>query len=184
VLVGITSGGKVGVALLAGALIVFALLSSFVLPRRSPDFPGNRLGLFALVAVLLFAGTMAGIVVFATESEEGHGAEGAATEGTQTGEEPATTETSTTGTAPAESQGDPAAGKTVFTSAGCTSCHTLEAAGATGSVGPNLDEAKPDHDLVVERVTNGMGVMPSFKGQLDEQQIQNVAAFVVQSTSG
>ena len=53
-----------------------------------------------------------------------------------------------------------------------------------GNIGPNLDEAKPDHDLVVERVTNGTGAMPSFEGQLSEQEIQNVAAYVVQATSG
>jgi cytochrome c oxidase subunit 2 len=35
----------------------------------------------------------------------------------------------------------PAAGKEVFTgSAGCGSCHTLAAAGTSGTVGPNLDE--------------------------------------------
>ena len=59
-----------------------------------------------------------------------------------------------------------------------------EAAGSSGNVGPNLDEAKPPHDLVVERVTNGKSPMPSFKGQLDEKQIQDVAAYVVDSTKG
>jgi mono/diheme cytochrome c family protein len=74
--------------------------------------------------------------------------------------------------------GDAAAGKEVFTSAGCSGCHTLADAGATGNVGPNLDDAKPSMELVVERVTNGMGAMPSFKGQLNDQQIQDVAAYV------
>ena len=36
----------------------------------------------------------------------------------------------------------------------------------------------PDAALVVERVTNGQGVMPSFKGTLDPQQIQAVAQYV------
>ena len=58
----------------------------------------------------------------------------------------------------------------------------LQAAGATGTVGPNLDQKKPPYDLVVDRVTNGKGVMPSFKGQLSDQEIANVAAFVVTST--
>jgi mono/diheme cytochrome c family protein len=71
-----------------------------------------------------------------------------------------------------------AQGKQVFTSAGCTSCHTLQDAGATGTVGPNLDDAKPSQDKVVERVTNGKGVMPSFKGQLTPEQIAAVAAYV------
>jgi mono/diheme cytochrome c family protein len=75
-------------------------------------------------------------------------------------------------------QGDAEAGKAIFTSAGCSGCHTLADANATGNVGPNLDEAKPDMELVVERVTNGAGAMPSFKGQLDDQQIQDVAAYV------
>jgi mono/diheme cytochrome c family protein len=74
--------------------------------------------------------------------------------------------------------GDAAAGKAVFTSAGCVSCHTLADAGAKGTVGPNLDEAKPDAALVTDRVTNGKGVMPPFKGQLSDQQIKDVAAYV------
>ena len=62
--------------------------------------------------------------------------------------------------------------------AGCTSCHTLKDAGATGTVGPNLDQAKPPKSLVVDRVTNGKGVMPSFKGQLTPAHIAAVAAYV------
>ena len=80
--------------------------------------------------------------------------------------------------------GDPAAGKKLFETAGCKSCHTLKDALATGTVGPNLDEAKPPLDLVVDRVTNGKGVMPSFGSQLSEQQIADVAAYVVQATKG
>jgi mono/diheme cytochrome c family protein len=71
-----------------------------------------------------------------------------------------------------------AQGKQVFEKAGCTSCHTLKDAGASGTVGPNLDDAKPSQDKVVERVTNGKGVMPSFKGQLTPQEITAVAAYV------
>jgi len=73
--------------------------------------------------------------------------------------------------------GAAADGKKVFTS-NCGGCHTLAAAGSSGTVGPNLDEAKPPVDLVVTRVTNGMGAMPPFKGQLSEKQIQDVAAYV------
>ena len=81
-------------------------------------------------------------------------------------------------------EGDPAAGKEVFASAGCVSCHTLADAGASGTVGPNLDELKPDAATVFEIVTNGRGSMPAFGEQLDEQQIADVAAYVVQATSG
>jgi mono/diheme cytochrome c family protein len=80
-------------------------------------------------------------------------------------------------------KGDPAAGKKVFLSAGCTGCHTLEAVHSTGTVGPNLDQAQPDFRLATARVTLGKGAMPSFKGQLSDQQIANVASFVVASTS-
>ena len=178
-LVAITSGGKVGLGILAGCLILFAILSAFILPRRNPNFPGDRLGLFVLVSVILFLGTIGGVIFFAKESEEAHGAEATETHGATTGEEPPTT-----GAEPTPPTGDAAAGKAIFTSAGCVGCHTLKAAGATGTVGPNLDDAKPDAALVIDRVTNGKGVMPSFKGQLNEKQIQDVAAFVVQSTQG
>jgi mono/diheme cytochrome c family protein len=78
-------------------------------------------------------------------------------------------------------KGDPVAGKQVFESAGCKSCHTLADAGATGTVGPNLDDVKPPDSLVVDRVTNGKGVMPSFSGQLTAKQIADVAAYVSQA---
>lgn len=71
----------------------------------------------------------------------------------------------------------PTDGKSIFT-ANCGSCHTLADAGTSGKVGPNLDDAKPPKDLVVQRVTNGQGVMPSFKDSLDEKQIQAVADYV------
>ncbi len=77
-----------------------------------------------------------------------------------------------------------AAGKSVFASAGCGACHVLAAAGATGTVGPNLDQRKPTEALVVDRVTNGKGTMPPFAGQLSEQQIEDVAAFVSSSAGG
>ena len=60
----------------------------------------------------------------------------------------------------------------------CATCHTLAAAHATGTVGPNLDSKKPSAALVTERVTNGKAPMPSFKGQLSATQIADVAAYV------
>jgi mono/diheme cytochrome c family protein len=88
-------------------------------------------------------------------------------------------------TVPAQyKNGDPTAGKAVFESAGCKGCHTLKDAGATGTVGPNLDQAKPALSLVVARVTNGQGAMPPFKGTLTDKQIADVAAYVVKATGG
>jgi mono/diheme cytochrome c family protein len=81
-------------------------------------------------------------------------------------------------------KGDPTAGKAIFTSAGCVACHTLADANATGTVGPNLDDAKPDYRLATARVTFGKAAMPSFKGQLSTQQIADVAAYVVKATGG
>ena len=72
----------------------------------------------------------------------------------------------------------------VVDQAGCASCHTLKDAGATGTVGPNLDQTKPPLELVVDRVTNGKGAMPAFGSQLSQQQIADVAAYVVQATQG
>ena len=73
--------------------------------------------------------------------------------------------------------GAAADGKSIFTQ-NCAGCHTLADAGTTGTVGPNLDQAKPSKSRVVDRVTNGMGAMPPFKGQLTDAQIQAVADYV------
>jgi mono/diheme cytochrome c family protein len=86
-----------------------------------------------------------------------------------------TTETTTTETTAGE--GDPTAGKALFAT-NCGGCHVLSDAGTSGSVGPNLDDSQPDEALVVDRVTNGQGVMPPFAGVLTEQQIADVAAYV------
>jgi mono/diheme cytochrome c family protein len=69
-------------------------------------------------------------------------------------------------------------GKQVFASAGCGACHTLKAAGATGNVGPNLDQLKPAEPVVERQVTNGGAVMPPFKGKLSPAEIKAVAKFV------
>jgi cytochrome c551 len=79
--------------------------------------------------------------------------------------------------------GDAANGEAVFASAGCGGCHTFSKAGSSGSIGPNLDDAAPSFDKVVTQVTNGGGPMPSFKDQLSEQEIRDVAAFVSGSSS-
>jgi len=92
--------------------------------------------------------------------------------------------TTTTSTTTGGNAGSPTGGKAIFASAGCASCHTLKAAGSHGTIGPNLDERRPSMDKVVERVTEGKGVMPSFRGQLTQAQIQSVAEFVSSSTRG
>ncbi len=90
-----------------------------------------------------------------------------------------TTDTTTDTGGGGTGQGDPVAGKEVFLGApACGGCHTLADAGTSGTIGPNLDDAKPSVDLVVDRVTNGAGAMPPFKDTLTEQQINDVAAYV------
>jgi mono/diheme cytochrome c family protein len=86
--------------------------------------------------------------------------------------------------APAYRNGDSTAGKAVFASAGCASCHTLADANAHGTVGPNLDQLKPPLSKVVPQVINGGAAMPPFKGQLTPKQIADVAAYVVKATGG
>lgn len=81
-------------------------------------------------------------------------------------------------------KGDPKKGSAVFASSGCGGCHTLAAANATGTVGPNLDQLKPDYRAVTAQVTNGGAAMPSFKSSLSTQQIADVSAYVVTSTGG
>jgi cbb3-type cytochrome c oxidase subunit III len=68
-------------------------------------------------------------------------------------------------------------GKNIFKSQ-CASCHTLKDAGATGTVGPNLDQLKPPFSIVKNQVIHGGGVMPAFKGKLTDAQITAVARYV------
>jgi cbb3-type cytochrome c oxidase subunit III len=68
-------------------------------------------------------------------------------------------------------------GKSIF-SANCASCHTLQAAGATGTIGPNLDQLKPAFPIAQHQVEVGGGVMPAFKGTLTQAQIDAVAKYV------
>ena len=86
-----------------------------------------------------------------------------------------------TGAAPPPPRdGEATDGKSIFT-ANCAACHTLADAGTTGTVGPNLDQARPSKELAIERVTNGMGAMPPFKDSLSTAQIEAVAEYVASS---
>jgi cytochrome c6 len=82
------------------------------------------------------------------------------------------------GTSPKVAPGSGPDGKAIFAEAGCGGCHTLKDAGSSGNVGPNLDDAKPSKELVIERVTKGKGVMPSFADSYTPDQIAAVAEYV------
>jgi cbb3-type cytochrome c oxidase subunit III len=68
-------------------------------------------------------------------------------------------------------------GKQIFQKK-CASCHTLKDAGATGTIGPNLDQLKPSFAVAQNQVIHGGGVMPAFKGVLTDAQIKAVAKYV------
>ena len=164
ILVNDTPGDVLGM----GAAIAIAL--SRHAPRHVPlSFSSMRRAatLLTLLALVLGAAGCGGGEDAAPLPETVEGTVPAAT----TSEEPTTS-----------LEGNAAAGEGIYTSAGCGGCHTLEAAGSSGTVGPNLDDSKPDFALAVDRVTNGRGAMPSFEGQLSEQEIADVAQYVVEST--
>ncbi len=176
----LSTGHEIVLLAVAGAFILFALVSSFVVPRRNPNFPGNSVGLYSTIAVLFVIAMIATVIAFGKEKKT-EAATTPATTTAQTTTAPGTT-SSGTATTPATTgagtAGDPVAGKKVFTSAGCSGCHTLKDAGATGNVGPNLDDLKPSEAIVQHQVEVGGGAMPAFKGQLSATQIQDVAAYV------
>jgi mono/diheme cytochrome c family protein len=69
-------------------------------------------------------------------------------------------------------------GAAVFASAGCSGCHTLKAAGASGTIGPDLDQVRPSASTVSSFVSSGGGTMPSFSGRLSPAEIAAVAHYV------
>jgi plastocyanin len=67
---GLTTEHKIGLAVVGGVFISFALISSFVLPRRRPDFPGkNGLPVFIIVSIFLFLSMITAVILFGKESE-------------------------------------------------------------------------------------------------------------------
>jgi hypothetical protein len=74
----LTTSHKVGLLVFAGVFIAFALLSSMVIPRYRPQFPGRGLPLFLFVTVLLFVAMFTAVLVFGAEGKEGEGHSGSA----------------------------------------------------------------------------------------------------------
>ncbi len=65
----------------------------------------------------------------------------------------------------------------------CGLCHTLEAAASDSQIGPNLDQLKPQTELIIYTVSNGIGVMPAFGDVLTTEEIEAVAHYVFNSTN-
>jgi cytochrome c551/c552 len=113
-----------------------------------------------------------------------------------------TTTTSPATTTSSSSGGNAAAGKTVFASNGCASCHTFKPANATGKVGPDLDtapavSAKDDHNMnlaafirqsIVDPdayIAKGFtaNIMPkTFGKSLSSTQLNDLVAFILSGT--
>ena len=74
-------------------------------------------------------------------------------------------------------------GATAFSKAGCASCHTLAAAGATGTAGPSLDGLTLSTPLVSRQIRDGAQGMPAFAKTLTKAEIAAVAKFVVSSSA-
>jgi mono/diheme cytochrome c family protein len=94
------------------------------------------------------------------------------------------------GTLPKAQKANPVAGKKVFLSNGCGSCHTFKPAGATGKVGPDLDTALKgkDAEFIKTSITDpNAEIAPGFQpnimpqnygSQLTSQQINDLVAFL------
>jgi mono/diheme cytochrome c family protein len=162
----LSTGNKLGLGFVALAWIVFSLTVSMIVPRFRPGFPGKNLPAFLGVTALFFVAMLTAVFIFGKEAKK---------------TEAAPAPTTTTAATPAPSPAVLAAGKTVFAKASCGGCHTLKAAGASGKVGPNLDQLKPSAATVERQVTNGGAAMPAFKGILTPQEIKDVAVYVAYS---
>jgi cytochrome c551/c552 len=125
----LSNSHKIGLATTGAVFILYSLVSAFVLPARNPNFPGRFLKPYIALSIVMFLAMISAVLVFGKESKGASASTSAA----------ATTTTGATTTTAASAAGDPVAGKAVFTSAGCSSCHAFKPAGSTGSVGPDLD---------------------------------------------
>jgi len=195
VVAGLATSHKIGLALVAAAFIAFALICSFVLPAKWPDFPGKHVGLFVAVAVCFTAAQLAAVIVLANEPVEEHvnaiaGEAAAAASPGASG--------STTPAKPPPPAGNATAGKALFTAQGCIACHTFKPAGATAKVGPDLDNLAADaqkanrgtvEEYAAESIKDPTaytvpgypsGVMPAFSS-LSDKQVGDLVAFLTSS---
>ena len=63
----------------------------------------------------------------------------------------------------------------------CGVCHSLEAAGARGVIGPNLDELRPDARRIRTALAQGVGAMPAYAEQLTDQEVTALVEFITAS---
>jgi mono/diheme cytochrome c family protein len=181
VVAGLATSHKIGLALVAAAFIAFALICSFVLPAKWPDFPGKHVGLFVAVAVCFTAAQLAAVIVLANEPVEEH-VNAIAGEAAAAASPANSAETA----------------KPLFTAQGCIACHTFKPAGATAKVGPDLDNLAADaqkanrgtvEEYAAESIKDPTaytvpgypsGVMPAFNS-LSDKQVGDLVAFLTSS---
>jgi mono/diheme cytochrome c family protein len=185
VLLALSTGHAVGLALVAGAFIAFALLSALVIPRRWPQYPGRQLGWFIAATLVFFVAMLSAVEVFGAEPSKESAAETGPSSPGMTIEQPPPP--------PAAQEGKAPDGKIVFSAQGCGSCHTFKAASTTGTVGPDLDTALQGKDpaFVKESIVDPNkeiaqgyqpNIMPGNFGQtLSPTQINDLVAFLTQS---
>jgi mono/diheme cytochrome c family protein len=178
VLLALSTGHAIGLALVAAAFIAFALLSALVIPKRWPQYPGKHLGWFIVATLVFFVAMLTAVEVFGAEPEES----AAETGSNQTIQQPPPP--------PAAQEGKAPNGKIVFSAQGCASCHTFKPANATGTVGPDLDTALQGKDAAFIResiddpnkvIASGYqpNIMPqNFQQTLTPTQINDLVAFL------
>jgi hypothetical protein len=61
----LSTGHEIGLIVVAGVFIAFALAASFLLPRYKPDFPGPAgLSVFVIASIVMFALMVAAVNFF------------------------------------------------------------------------------------------------------------------------
>jgi cytochrome c551 len=161
------AAAEAGIVLVAIALMIAAAAAGFVVGRETGGGGGGAAEATSEVGETGAAGEEGetdagpGVGEETNETDTGGSDGGGDTGGGDTGE-----------------GGDAAEGEAVFAEAGCGNCHTFSPANAQGQVGPSLDETDLDQEGVAQIVANGRGGMPAFEGQLSDEQIQAVAAYV------
>lgn len=84
---------------------------------------------------------------------------------------------------PAPSATTREAGRRLFANYSCGTCHTFADAGAAGAIGPSLDNPGLTRDIMIDVIKTGRGAMPSFGGQMSDQEIATLADYIVGARS-
>jgi cytochrome c551/c552 len=174
--------------------------------RRNPWTSTGEVFIWVLFAALLFPAGFAGWAVGHYTSLGKASATVVHTVTVGSTSVPTTTSAPTTtsgGTTKSPGGGDAAAGQAVFSANGCGSCHTFKPANATGTIGPDLDQApasdaKADNNMdlaafIKESIEDpdayiakgySKGIMPTTFGKsLSGKQLDDLVAFIVSGSS-